>query len=147
MNKIDVKLKNPLPKNTSPWDLLQPVDESRFGKDVFDRKEQERWSRAIFVGGLPYMWRKAYVVLDMIIYALLELKEGDKVFLIGEALESCGFVDGLKARVGESGTSPRSTSRKTVARLSSATSGVSAASAGPSATTTPRIFPTKPMTS
>ena len=104
MGKIDIKLKNPLPKGTNPWDLLQPVDESRFGKEVFDRKEQERWSKAIFVGGLPYMWRRAYVVLDLIIYGLLELNEGDKVFLIGEALEACGFVDGLKARVGASGT-------------------------------------------
>jgi SAM-dependent methyltransferase len=103
MSSIDVKLKKPLPKDVSPWDLLQPLDEQRFGKVVFDRKEQERWSKAIFVGGLPYMYRKAYLVLDMI-YGLLELKEGDKVFLIGEALESCGFVDDLKARVGASGT-------------------------------------------
>jgi SAM-dependent methyltransferase len=101
---IDLKkLKKPMPKDITPWDLLQPVDEQRFGKVVFDRKEQERWSKAIFVGGLPYMYRKAYLVLDMI-YGLLELKEGDKVFLIGEALEACGFVDDLKARVGASGT-------------------------------------------
>jgi SAM-dependent methyltransferase len=104
LSKIDAKLKNPLPKDFSPWDLLQPVDESRFGKDVFDRKEQERWSRAMFVGGLPYMWRRAYIVLNMIIFELLELKEGDKVFLIGEALESCNFVEPLKARVGKTGT-------------------------------------------
>jgi SAM-dependent methyltransferase len=103
MSRIDVKPKKPLPKDVSPWDLLQPFDEQRFGKEVFDRKEQERWCRAIFVGGLPYMYRKAYLVLDMI-YGLLELKEGDKVFLIGESLESCGFVEDLKARVGASGT-------------------------------------------
>ena len=103
MSKME-PLKNPLPKGTSPWDLLQPVDESRFGKVVFDRAEQERWSKAVFVGGLPYMWRRAYVVLNMVIFGLLELKEGDKVFLIGEALESCDFVEPLKKLVGPTGT-------------------------------------------
>lgn len=95
--------RKPLPKDVTPWDLLQPVDESRFGKVVFDRAEQERWAKAMFVGGLPYMWRKAYVVLEMIIYGLLELREGDRVFLIGEALEACGFVEDLRKRVGASG--------------------------------------------
>ena len=75
---------------------------SNFPVDVFDRKEQERWSRAIWVGGLPYMWRRAAPVLEMI-YDLLELKEGDKVFLIGESLESCGFVDDLEELVGKTG--------------------------------------------
>jgi hypothetical protein len=95
--------RKPLPRDVTLWDLMQPLDESRFGQVVFDRAEQERWARAMFVGGLPYMWRKAYVVLEMIIYGLLELKEGDKVFLIGEALEACGFVEDLKKRVGPSG--------------------------------------------
>jgi SAM-dependent methyltransferase len=102
MGKIDVELKNPLPAGTTPWDLMQQFDAARFGPDVMDPEEQKRWSTAIFVGGLPYMWRKAYVVLDMI-YNLLELEEGDKVFLIGESLQSCGFIDDLKKRVGPSG--------------------------------------------
>lgn len=92
----------PLPEGISPWDLLQPVDRSRFGEVVFDRKEQERWSHAIFVGGLPYMYRKAYMVVGMM-WDLLELKEGDKVFMIGEALEACGFPDGVRKRIGASG--------------------------------------------
>lgn len=103
MGKINVELKNPLPEGTTPWDLMQSFDASRFGEDVFDIENQKRWSTAIFVGGLPYMWRKAYVVLDMI-YNLLELEEGNKVFLLGESLESCGFIDDLRKRVGPSGT-------------------------------------------
>jgi SAM-dependent methyltransferase len=102
VGKINVELKNPLPQDATPWDLMQAFDADRFGEDVFDLEQQKRWSTAIFVGGLPYMWRKAYVVLDMI-YNLLELEEGDKVFLIGESLQSCGFVDDLKKRVGPSG--------------------------------------------
>jgi len=102
MGKVHVELKNPLPEETTPWDLMQTFDADRFGPEVMDLENQKRWSTAIFVGGLPYMWRKAYVVLDMI-YNLLELQEGDKVFLIGESLESCGFVEDLKKRVGPSG--------------------------------------------
>jgi SAM-dependent methyltransferase len=103
MSRIDIELKNPLSEDTTPWDLMQGLDADRFGKDVFDPEQQKRWSTAIFVGGLPYMWRKAYVVLDMI-YNLLELEEASKVFLIGESLESCGFIDDLKKRVGQRGT-------------------------------------------
>lgn len=98
----DVKMKGPMPEDVSPWDLLQPFDGERFGADVLDIEHQKRWSAATFTGGLPYMWRKAYFVLEMI-YALLELKPGDKVFLIGESLESCGFIDDLKARLGPDG--------------------------------------------
>ncbi|MCT7378134.1 methyltransferase domain-containing protein [Chelativorans salis] len=100
MGKIE--LKNPLPEGTTPWDLMQAFDAKRFGEDVFDLENQKRWATAIFVGGLPYMWRKAYVVLDMI-YNLCELEEGSKVFLIGESLESCGFIDDIKRRIGASG--------------------------------------------
>jgi SAM-dependent methyltransferase len=92
-----------LDKDTTPWDLLQPFDAQRFGEVVLDRSEQERWSKAIFLGGLPYMWRRAALVLEMI-YGLLELRHGDKVFLIGESLESCGFVQDLRERVGATGT-------------------------------------------
>lgn len=102
MSRIDIELKNPLSEDTTPWDLMQGLDADRFGKDVFDPEQQKRWSTAIFVGGLPYMWRKAYVVLDMI-YNLLELEEASKVFLIGESLESCGFIDDMKKRVGPTG--------------------------------------------
>lgn len=89
-------------KKPSPWDMMQQFDAARFGADIFDRKEQARWSRAIFIGGLPYMWMLARPVLNMI-YDLAEVKQGDKVLLFGESLESCGFIADLKALVGPDG--------------------------------------------
>ena len=81
---------------------MQQFDAARFGKDIFDPKERARWSRAIFIGGLPYMWALARPILTMI-YDLAEVKQGDKVLLFGESLESCGFVADLKALVGSTG--------------------------------------------
>jgi SAM-dependent methyltransferase len=85
-----------------PWDLMQQFDAARFGPDIFDREQQARWSHAMFIGGLPYMWRLARPVLGMI-YDLAELKQGDKVLLFGESLESCGFIADLNAIVGRTG--------------------------------------------
>lgn len=92
MGKIRVDLVNPLGGKESPWDFGRSSDD-----DV-----SEACARALFDGGLPLMWRQAYVVLDMI-FELCALEEGARVFLIGEALQDCGFVEGLKARVGETG--------------------------------------------
>lgn len=89
-------------KKLSPWDMMQQFDAACFGPDIFDPKEQARWSRAMFIGGLPYMWMLARPVLNMI-YDLAEVKQGDKVLLFGESLESCGFIADLKALVGGSG--------------------------------------------
>lgn len=97
-----MKLPRRLGKDTTPWDLLQPFDAERFGEVIFNREEQERWSKALFLGGLPYMWRRAVHMLD-IIYDLLELRDGDNVFLIGESLESCGFIEDLEERIGKNG--------------------------------------------
>ena len=65
-------------------------------------KEQERWCRAVLLGGLPFMWRKAEVARN-VIYDRLELREGDKVLVIGECIEPCGFVDDMRARIGPKG--------------------------------------------
>jgi len=81
---------------------MRSFEEDRYDDDVFDPGEQKRWANAIFDGGLPYMWRKAYVVLDMI-YGLAELEEGARVFLIGEGLESCGFLEDIQKRIGAKG--------------------------------------------
>lgn len=89
-------------KTVSPWDLMQSFDADRFGPDIFDKKEQARWARAIFIGGLPYMWRMARPVLEQI-YRLSEAGPGDKVLLFGESLESCGFISDLEALVGTQG--------------------------------------------
>ena len=87
------------PTSTNPWDWMQPHDIARFGAVIGDPKEQERWCRAVMLGGLPYMWNKAGVVREMI-YDKLALRAGDKVLVIGESLESCGFIDDINARIG-----------------------------------------------
>ena len=66
-----------------PWDWMQPYDVRRFGEVILDRVEQERWCRAVLVGWLPYMWRKA-AVAKQLIYDRLGLRAGDKVLVIGE---------------------------------------------------------------
>lgn len=85
-----------------PWDWMQPYDVRRFGEVILDRTEQERWCRAVLLGGLPYMWRKA-VVPKQIIYERLGLRAGDKVLVIGECVESSGFADDIRARIGPGG--------------------------------------------
>jgi hypothetical protein len=89
-------------ENEDPWAWMQPYDVRRFGDVILDPKEQERWCRAVLLGGLPFMWRKAEVVRGLI-YDRLELRAGDKVLIIGECIESCGFVDDIRARVGPAG--------------------------------------------
>ena len=92
---------NPMDEE-DPWKWMQPYDVRRFGEVILDRKEQERWCRAVLLGGLPFMWRKAEVARNLI-YDKLELREGDKVLIIGECIEPCGFVDDMRARIGPKG--------------------------------------------
>ncbi|MBV9120949.1 MAG: methyltransferase domain-containing protein [Chloroflexi bacterium] len=87
--------------NPTPWSF-QPWDVKLCGDVILDENEQRRWARAIFLGGLPYMWRKAEVIRNMI-YDHMELRPGDKVLLIGESIEPCGFVDDVRERIGPEG--------------------------------------------
>jgi SAM-dependent methyltransferase len=83
---------------------MQQFDSARFGPDIFDPAQQARWSHAMFIGGLPYMWRILAEPVRPMIYDLAELRAGDKVLLFGESLESCGFIADLRQRVGPGGT-------------------------------------------
>ena len=89
-------------ENEDPWAWMQPYDVRRFGEVIMDPKEQERWCRAVLLGGLPFMWRKAEVARNLI-YDRLELREGDKVLVIGECIEPCGFVGDIRNRIGPRG--------------------------------------------
>ncbi|MGA7390383.1 MAG: hypothetical protein WBW99_20995 [Pseudolabrys sp.] len=53
-------------ENEDPWAWMQPYDVRRFGEVIMDSKEQERWCRAVLLGGLPFMWRKAEVARNLI---------------------------------------------------------------------------------
>jgi SAM-dependent methyltransferase len=82
----------------NPWDYLQPNDVERFSPVILDPAEQKRWSSALFLGGLSYMWRKATALRELI-YLHLALKRGDRVLLLGEALEGSKFPEEIRARL------------------------------------------------
>lgn len=89
--------------HTSPWEWMQPHDVARMGAVIADPAEQQRWCRAVMLGGLPYMWCvMAQGVRDML-WDKLELRANDKVLIVGESVESCKFVDDIRARVGPGG--------------------------------------------
>ena len=91
-----------MPTSTNPWDWLQPHDYARLGDVIRDPQEQTRWCRAVMLGGLPFMWNRASVVKDLV-YNKLTLRDGDRVLVIGESVESCGFIDDIRARIGSRG--------------------------------------------
>lgn len=91
-------------QTTDPWDLVQPRDLTRMGAVILDPAEQQRWSRAVMLAGtLPYMWRVKAAVIRELIYDKLRLKPGDRVLVIGEVVEGCGFDADIRARVGPGG--------------------------------------------
>jgi len=87
--------------SANPWDFLQPNDVARFGEIILDREEQRRWSSALFLGGLSYMWQQSSVLRDLI-FLKLGLKTGDRVLLFGEALEGSKFDRLIKEKIGSS---------------------------------------------
>lgn len=83
----------------NPWHYMQPNDVERFGDVILDPEEQKRWSSALFLGGLSYMWQKATAIRDLI-FLHLALKPGDRVLLLGEALDGSKFPEDIRARIG-----------------------------------------------
>jgi ubiquinone/menaquinone biosynthesis C-methylase UbiE len=81
----------------TPWDWMDPGLTKMLGEQIFDPKEQERWCSAVFFGNLPYMW-----VGKAVDVKTLALRPGDKVLLLGEAIESCFYAD-IRERVGPQG--------------------------------------------
>jgi SAM-dependent methyltransferase len=90
------------PQPLGPWEAMDPAEAERFGAVILDRTEQERWSRAIFLGGLPYMWRR-HEVPRRIALDRLELAAGDTVLVLGEAIAPSGIDVELADRVGADG--------------------------------------------
>ena len=92
---------NPADKtSTNPWDWMQPHDAKMMGEVILDPAEQARWCRAVMLGGLPYMWRKKAKVVREMMYQRLALRPGDKVLILGESIESCGFVEDIREFAG-----------------------------------------------
>jgi ubiquinone/menaquinone biosynthesis C-methylase UbiE len=89
-------------KEKNPWDYLHPHDVARFGDVINDQNERTRWCGAILTGGLPYMWREARAIRELV-YMKLDLKAGDRVLLIGESNESGGFDSDIREHIGPKG--------------------------------------------
>lgn len=94
-----------LPEATKgPWRHIQDWDVDLMGKEILDPSERDRWVLAMAIaGGLPYMWRELARPICDVMYGLLELRPGDRVLIIGEAVEAAGWADDISAIVGTSG--------------------------------------------
>jgi SAM-dependent methyltransferase len=88
----------------NPWNYVQDWDVEMVGPELRDHDAVLRWSRAFcMAGGLPYIWKAPARPITEIVYSLLELREGDRVLVIGEAVEPVGWADEIRQVVGETG--------------------------------------------
>ena len=88
----------------SPWDYIQDWDVELVGPEIRDPLAVGRWARAFaLAGGLGYMWNELARPVSEIVYGLLELRPGDKVLIIGEAVGPAGWEEDMRAIVGPSG--------------------------------------------
>lgn len=87
----------------TPWSAMEPAEAERFGDDIFDPAARRRWCGAILAGGLPYLWTQKARIPRQIALDQLELRQGDRVYINGEALEPVGIPDEVRERVGDSG--------------------------------------------
>jgi SAM-dependent methyltransferase len=88
-----------------PWNYIRDRDVERLGEVLLDPQERARWAMAFLVAaGLPYMWQKLAPNIQDIAYALLELQPGDRVLIVGEEVESCGWKGAIEEAVGRTGT-------------------------------------------
>jgi hypothetical protein len=83
----------------SPWDYMGPAETAILGEVVLDPAEQARWGRAMLFGTLPYMWREKATVIREMMYDKLALRPGDRVLIIGECVQVCGFDTDMQARM------------------------------------------------
>lgn len=93
----------PTAKTANPWTWMQPHDAARMGEVILDPAEQKRWSSALMLGGLPYMWCVKAKHLREMMFARMGMKPGDRVLMFGESLESCRFADDIREAIGPEG--------------------------------------------
>lgn len=89
---------------TRPWAYIQDWDVERFGPEILDVEERERWETVFAIaGGLPYMWQTIARPISEIVYGLLEARAGDRVLIIGEGVGPAKWEEDLRAKVGAGG--------------------------------------------
>jgi ubiquinone/menaquinone biosynthesis C-methylase UbiE len=86
-----------------PWDWMQPHDLERFGQQISDPQERKRWCTATLIGGLPYMWRMQAAAMKNFMYSQMNIRPGNRVLILGESVESCGFREEIQSMVGKEG--------------------------------------------
>jgi SAM-dependent methyltransferase len=91
------------PGSIDPWDWMQPHDVARFGQQIFDPIDRKRWCTATLIGGLPYLWRVQAAPMKSFIYNQMNIRSGDRVLILGESVESCGFREDIELKVGKNG--------------------------------------------
>jgi SAM-dependent methyltransferase len=90
-------------RKLTPWDYVHEGDIRDFGSSAQDKDLVQKWARIfLFSGQLPYMWNQAPEVKKLM-YDYLDLHEGDRVLLIGERLDACGFEAEVRKRIGSNG--------------------------------------------
>ncbi len=95
---------SPLPRQSDPWFSPTDWDADNPGAESADAEQQRRWARAAFLaGGLPSIWGSLARPLRDVLMGLLELREGDRIFVIGEGNEPCGWVSDMRELVGPAG--------------------------------------------
>jgi hypothetical protein len=88
----------------SPWDYIQDWDVELVGPEILEEDRRQSVQRAMrMVGGLPYIWQELARPVSEIVYGLLELKQGDRVLLLGEAIEPSLWDQDMQAIVGPEG--------------------------------------------
>lgn len=88
----------------SPWAYIQDWDVEAMGEQILDAEQRAPWALAFSLGGgLGYIWRELARPVCDIIYALLELRPGDQILIIGEAIKACGWAEDIRAIVGPDG--------------------------------------------
>lgn len=85
------------------WGSMVAEDADRFGHDILDPAARMRWCQAVLFGGLPHLWRNVATVPRSVAIGNLELRRGDRVLIVGEAVADIGFDDEIAAIVGSEG--------------------------------------------
>jgi len=92
-------------KGHGPWGYVQDWDVELMGEEMLDREKRAPWATAFSMGGgLGYIWQELARPVCDIIYGLLELRPGDRVLIIGEAIKASGWADEIRALVGDEGS-------------------------------------------
>ena len=78
-------------------------DAERFGPDILDPAARMRWCQAVMFGGLPHLWRDVATVPRAVAIDKLELRRGDRVLIVGEAVADIGFDAEIADIVGPEG--------------------------------------------